>query len=307
MTETARPLVTFALFAYNQEKYIREAVEGAFSQTYEPLEIILSDDCSSDRTYEIMQEMATAYDGPHEVRVRRSEVNRGLLGHINEVARDARGAIVIMAAGDDVSLPERAAILTSAFDDVPGLHAAFSDFAPIDSEATSGSGAVFSVGRQRIGLDEIVYNGGGVGKGATYAYRHECFTWPEPLDTALFSEDRLLPMRAAILGRVVYTDSKLVHYRELQTGMGRILSRERRIAVLSREHRKVLRHELNLARSDELLKSWRYAFAISVFHIGYIIYRGKRAEGAAVAKLERRFASLAHRLVTRLFFRRNAC
>ena len=44
-----RPLVTFALFAYNQEQYIREAVEGAFSQTYEPLEIILSDDCSSDR------------------------------------------------------------------------------------------------------------------------------------------------------------------------------------------------------------------------------------------------------------------
>ena len=45
-TTAARPLVTFALFAYNQEKYIREAVEGAFSQTYEPLEIILSDDYS---------------------------------------------------------------------------------------------------------------------------------------------------------------------------------------------------------------------------------------------------------------------
>jgi hypothetical protein len=46
-----RPFVTFALFVYNQEKYIREAVEGAFSQTYEPLEIILSDDCSTDRTF----------------------------------------------------------------------------------------------------------------------------------------------------------------------------------------------------------------------------------------------------------------
>jgi len=43
--------VTFALFAYNQEKYIREEVEGAFSQTYQPLEIIWSDDCSSDRTF----------------------------------------------------------------------------------------------------------------------------------------------------------------------------------------------------------------------------------------------------------------
>ena len=39
-----RTLVTFALFVYNQEKYIREAVEGAFAQSYEPMEIILSDD-----------------------------------------------------------------------------------------------------------------------------------------------------------------------------------------------------------------------------------------------------------------------
>jgi len=82
MTHPGRPLVTFALFAYNQEKYIREAVDVAFSQTYQPLEIILSDDCSSDRTFEIMQEMAAAYVGPHDVRVRQSEVNRGLIDHV---------------------------------------------------------------------------------------------------------------------------------------------------------------------------------------------------------------------------------
>lgn len=67
-----RPLVTLALFSYNQEQYIREAVEGAFSQTYEPLEIILSDYCSSGQTYEIMQEMASVYEGPHEVRAQRN-------------------------------------------------------------------------------------------------------------------------------------------------------------------------------------------------------------------------------------------
>ncbi|HUF60663.1 MAG TPA: glycosyltransferase, partial [Verrucomicrobiales bacterium] len=55
---TERPLVSFLLLAYNQEQYIHEAVEGAFSQTYSPLEIILSDDCSTDRTFEIMREMA---------------------------------------------------------------------------------------------------------------------------------------------------------------------------------------------------------------------------------------------------------
>ena len=65
-----RPLVTFALFAYNQEKYIHEAVEGALAQTYEPLEIILSDDSSTDRTFEVMSELAKKYNGKNKVIVR---------------------------------------------------------------------------------------------------------------------------------------------------------------------------------------------------------------------------------------------
>ena len=68
-----RPLVTFALFAYNQEKYIREAVEGTLAQVYDPLQIILSDGCSSDRTFEIIQEIAASYAEPHRLILNRNE------------------------------------------------------------------------------------------------------------------------------------------------------------------------------------------------------------------------------------------
>jgi glycosyltransferase involved in cell wall biosynthesis len=102
-----RPLVTFALFAYNQEKYIREAIEGAFAQTYSPLEIILSDDCSSDRTFEIMEEMAREYRGPHFVKVRRNAQNVGTIDHLLTVARLATGVLMVVAAGDDISVPTR--------------------------------------------------------------------------------------------------------------------------------------------------------------------------------------------------------
>lgn len=112
-----RPLVTFALFAFNQEQYIREAIEGAFSQTYEPLEIILSDDCSSDLTFEIMQEMAAAYQGPHQVIVRQSDVNRGTFNHILDVAQQSHGEYIVAAAGDDISLPERTSAVIPHFKD----------------------------------------------------------------------------------------------------------------------------------------------------------------------------------------------
>lgn len=106
-----RPLVTFAIFAYNQEKYIREAVEGAFSQTYSPLEIILSDDCSSDRTFEIIEEMAREYEGPHRIVVVRQARNHGLVCHLLNIARIANGKLFIVAAGDDISFPNRSEII----------------------------------------------------------------------------------------------------------------------------------------------------------------------------------------------------
>lgn len=102
-----RPLVTFAVFAYNQEKYIREAVEGAFAQTYSPLEIILSDDCSTDRTFEIMEEMAREYEGPHRVVVRKNAFNLGTAMHVQVVFASCAGILFIVAAGDDISLPCR--------------------------------------------------------------------------------------------------------------------------------------------------------------------------------------------------------
>ncbi|MDP2083917.1 MAG: glycosyltransferase family A protein [Gemmobacter sp.] len=122
-----RPLVTFALFAYNQENYIREAVEGAFSQTYSPLEIILSDDCSSDRTFEIMEEMAREYQGPHLLKVRTASKNAGIGAHVNLVAGLSQGEIIVFAAGDDVSLPHRTVELLMAFRNTPNSHFACSD------------------------------------------------------------------------------------------------------------------------------------------------------------------------------------
>lgn len=117
-----RPLVTFAVFAYNQEKYIRDAVEGAFSQDYSPLEIILSDDCSSDGTFEIMKDMAQKYRGPHLIRLRQGVKNVGTLSHLLSVARLALGRFFVVAAGDDISLGERtqtiAEVMQSASDEI---------------------------------------------------------------------------------------------------------------------------------------------------------------------------------------------
>lgn len=125
--DKGNPLVTLAIFAYNQERYIREAVDGAFSQNYQPLEIFLSDDCSSDGTFAIMQEMAASYRGAHRVLINRTPKNVGTLSHVLHVARQAQGELFVLAAGDDISLPNRVQELVKAWQ-ITGAKALVSSF-----------------------------------------------------------------------------------------------------------------------------------------------------------------------------------
>lgn len=229
-----RPLVTFALFAYNQEQYVRQAIEGAFGQTYEPLEIILSDDCSSDRTFEIMQEMAAAYRGPHQVVVRQSPANRGLTGHVNDVAALARGEIIVPAAGDDISYAHRTATIAPFFKE--GVFATYSAHTEMDTDGRSGGRS--RLRRFPVGLGEAVFNGGGIGLGAAYAYRRECFI--PRLDETLRSEDRVLPFRALLKGRMAYVPEYLVAYRVHPQSLSNELVKSRSRARHDRHHLQVL-------------------------------------------------------------------
>lgn len=214
-----RPLITFALVAYNQEQFIAEAVQGAFSQTYSPLEIILSDDCSPDRTFEIMQEMAAAYQGPHTVVLNRNERNLGLIGHLNRVMEIVQGELIVIAAGDDVSLPERTEKLYQSYAVSQGqAHSLFSRAIRIDSDGG------------QLGVEQILYSPGRYEldymaehqvsvPGSTQAWSREIFDMFGPIDTRLISEDVIIPFRAALLGRISFIDHPLIYRRHHQNNM----------------------------------------------------------------------------------------
>ncbi|RKF12370.1 glycosyltransferase [Roseovarius spongiae] len=214
MTETTgRPLVTFAVIAYNQERYIREAIEGAFAQTYEPLEIILSDDCSPDRTYEIMQEMAAAYDGPHRVVLNRNEPNLGMVPHIDRVMEIATGGYVLINAGDDVSLPKRAEkhakVWIESSRSIKLIHS-------IAYRVTKDR-VKFGMRRPNPRIIEsptpltlVKYRTCALG--ATVGLDKEIFDKFGPLGGAK-TEDRIMAFRATLLGEIHFIEEPLVEYR----------------------------------------------------------------------------------------------
>ena len=105
--EKNKILVSYLLLTYNQEKYIKEAVESTLAQTYSPLEIIISDDCSTDNTFEIIKKTVAEYKGPHKIILNRNEHNLGIAFHVNKIMSLARGELFVMGAGDDIAFPKK--------------------------------------------------------------------------------------------------------------------------------------------------------------------------------------------------------
>ena len=101
------PLISFVMLTFNQERYIKAALEGAVGQDYPNLEIIVSDDCSQDGTAGIIESFLASYKGPHAIVYNQNERNLGLIPHLNKILSMTHGEYIVLAAGDDISLPNR--------------------------------------------------------------------------------------------------------------------------------------------------------------------------------------------------------
>ena len=110
------PNVSLILFAYNQEQFISDAARSCLQQDYGgQLEILFSDDCSTDNTFDVLQNMAQLYAGQHTVIVRRNAVNLGIGAHYNCAITEATGELIFTAAGDDISHPQRVSLIVAAW------------------------------------------------------------------------------------------------------------------------------------------------------------------------------------------------
>jgi len=90
-------LVSIIIPCYNGEAYLQEAIESALSQTYQPVEVIVVDDGSTDRSPEIAQKFPVRY-------IR--QPNRGLTKSRNLGVRKSRGSYVVFLDADDRLKPD---------------------------------------------------------------------------------------------------------------------------------------------------------------------------------------------------------
>lgn len=101
---TSQPLVSIVVISYNQEAYIRQAIQSCLAQTYRHIEVVASDDASTDGTARLIREMA---EGDTRIRPFLATTNRGITGNVSHALAQCRGEFVAFMGGDDFLYPEK--------------------------------------------------------------------------------------------------------------------------------------------------------------------------------------------------------
>ncbi len=96
----ALPLVTIAIPTFNREAFVANCVHSALSQTYPNIEVLVSDNASTDDTIATL----ASIDDPR-LRVLTNPENVGAAGNFNKCVREARGQYLVLAADDNAFDP----------------------------------------------------------------------------------------------------------------------------------------------------------------------------------------------------------
>jgi glycosyltransferase involved in cell wall biosynthesis len=118
MTANWQPLVSVVLCFYNEEAFIRDAVNSVIAQDYKYWELILVDDGSADQSVRIAKNYAQQYNQIHYIDHRR-HANMGLSASRNAGIGKSKGKFIAFIDADDVWLPDKLSHQLTVFERHP--------------------------------------------------------------------------------------------------------------------------------------------------------------------------------------------
>ncbi len=216
------PLLSVTCMTYNQENYIADALDGILMQETDfPFEIIVHDDCSTDKTADIAVEYAEKY--PTIIKLILHKENQYSQGIKPTEAsfKKALGKYIAMCDGDDYWVdPNKLQIQLDEMRKVENCQMSFHPAIDIweDNSKKDGITTKQADGNKLFSADEIVLGGGGFCPTASLIFKKEAVVnLPEWYDKAPFG-DYFLQIFGSLKGGALYIDRPMSVYRRNATG-----------------------------------------------------------------------------------------
>ena len=205
------------LATYNGEKYIKEQIDSILNQSYKNIRLIISDDCSKDKTQEILKEYEKK-DNRIELHIQ--EKNLGVVKNIEFLLKQVKNKYYMLSDQDDVWLPEKIeksleTLLKNNVDlvfgdlevvdqDLKTMYPSFGDFMLLNKKI-----------HKYINSDRLNYIYNCV-TGCTILAKKETIQkiLPLPKKSKYLIHDHWIGLMTSIYGKVAYMPEKYIKYRQ---------------------------------------------------------------------------------------------
>jgi len=148
-TKITQPLVSVCIPTYNGEKYLNEAILSVIAQTYANLEIIVSDDGSTDQTVAIAKSLTDNFSGDFKIL---SHSQFGLVENWNYCISESKGKYIKLLCQDDFLEPECIAELVNLAEQNEQIGLVFSRRGVLLAEDAASDPACQAIGRGAVEL-----------------------------------------------------------------------------------------------------------------------------------------------------------
>lgn len=232
------PLVTAIAVCYNHERFVRECLESIRQQTYQRLQLIVIDDCSSDRSVRIIRQWVS-YTGVDCLLIPHTQ-NVGICRALNEGLRHAKGEYISVISTDDVWMLDKTErqvrLLENARENVGVV---YSDALRMDEAGRTVSGMFIESHRKFPSMphgnvfDVLMW--GNFIPAMTTLTKKKCFEAVGWYDERLAYEDWDMWLRIAQRFQFVFSPSVSAKYRIVPTSLMRSLLADRRAELAASE------------------------------------------------------------------------
>ena len=202
----ANPLVSIILCTYNGERFLKEQLDSIINQTYANIEIIISDDCSTDNTKKILYE----YVHLSNIHLYLKEINEGYIKNFQVAASLCNGTFIAFSDQDDIWMPNKIEILLNNIDNhllVYSDSLLVNEIGEPLNKKLSDISEMYS-GKCTRGF--ILWN---VVWGHTMLIKKELLEYCLPIPKDI-PHDIWMAFKATTLSGIKYVDEVLTHYRQ---------------------------------------------------------------------------------------------
>ncbi len=111
--------ISIAMATFNGEKYLQQQLDSIAAQTHLPDELIVCDDCSKDKTVEILENFKNKVN--FEVKILQNQINSGYIKNFARVISETKGDYIFLCDQDDFWFPNKIENVLKTFNEKPNV------------------------------------------------------------------------------------------------------------------------------------------------------------------------------------------